>query len=147
MVNNVKRKLAFGVLIWFVLLLIYLPIFVLVIFSFSESRAMGTGSFDFGFGAWSDLFASRDIWTAVGNTFLIATISASLAVLIGTMASVGIARMRRRTRGLLEEGVQLGAEDKHDAEDVQVEREHEEHAKDRVGVVGREERHVEREDR
>lgn len=95
-----KRKLLFGLLIWGMLLIIYLPIFILVIFSFSEGP-MSFQNFQFGLGTWSAFFGDRRLMGAVQNTVIVATVSALLAVIMGTVASVGIVRLRRRTQGVI----------------------------------------------
>lgn len=98
MKKKLLTRLGFGLFLWLVLLVMYLPIFILVVFSFSETRTIDFGNFEFGFGLYRELFQDQDIREAVINTVIIATISAFVATIIGTMACVGILRMKRRAK-------------------------------------------------
>ncbi|MDR0975848.1 MAG: ABC transporter permease [Christensenellaceae bacterium] len=99
------KKIFSRLFIFFVLLLLYLPIMVLVVFSFSEAGRTITfdafKDFKFGFGLYKSLFANEAIMTAVGNTVLIAIISSLIATIIGTLACTGIQAMKQKSRNLL----------------------------------------------
>lgn len=78
----------------------YLPIVVMIVFSFnqSKSRAVFTG---FTFDWYKQLFRDEMIWSALGLSLVIALVSATVATLLGTMASVGINRFKRAPRTLI----------------------------------------------
>jgi len=65
----------------------------MVFFSFNESKstAVFTG---FSFKWYAELFASSDTITAVQNTLILALASATIATVLGTMAAVGLYRMK-----------------------------------------------------
>ncbi|MCL2587526.1 MAG: ABC transporter permease [Firmicutes bacterium] len=92
-----KQKIFFGILIAVVLAVIYTPIVIIVIYSFSTNATMG-GSFSFGFDLYRDLFSRSDIMPAFWNSMLLATVSAFLATIIGTMACLTIWKMSARWR-------------------------------------------------
>lgn len=92
-----KQKIFFGILIGFVLAIIYTPIAIILVYSFSTNAVMG-GGFDFGFGLYRDLFAHPDIMPAVWNSLILAVISSLLATTIGTMACLTIWKMSARAR-------------------------------------------------
>jgi len=83
-----KRILASSY-IWILLLLMYLPVIILIIFSFTDSLTIGAWN-GFTFKLYIDLFQNREIMTAVGNTLLLALISALIATLLGTIGAIGV---------------------------------------------------------
>ena len=93
-----KQKIIFGGIIALALLVIYLPTILIVIFSFSQHATMSWSNYDFGFGLFRDLFANRSIMPAVLNSFILATVSALLAVIIGTMACLTFNNLTGRWR-------------------------------------------------
>lgn len=88
-----------NIFIYAMLSVMYLPIVILIIFSFSGSSGIGAwGNFEFTFSLYGDLFASEEILSAVGNTFLIAGVSSVAGTLIGTVSAIGIYYLHRRVR-------------------------------------------------
>lgn len=79
---------------------LYLPIAVMIAFSFnkSKSRTVWAG---FTFDWYKQLFRNEAVLNALLLSVVLALVSAAFATLIGTMAAVGINRMRRTTRGLV----------------------------------------------
>lgn len=86
--NFIKR---FYLIIIFIFL--YSPIVTLMIFSFNDSKSMGKWS-GFTFRWYVELFQNDRIKTALGYTLLIAVISSIIATIIGTIAAIGIHRMK-----------------------------------------------------
>ena len=87
-----------------ILALLYAPIIMVVIFSFSNSSNF---NFDNGldFGAYVAIFKSDkspELWSAIGNTFLIASVASVIATLMGTFASIGIFNLGKRMRRTVE---------------------------------------------
>lgn len=78
----------------------YLPIAVMIIFSFnkSKSRSIFTG---FTFDWYKQLFRNDMILSALGLSLIVAFVAATVATLLGTMASVGINRYKRGPRTLI----------------------------------------------
>ncbi len=97
-----KRKAGWAsqLYIWLVLFVMYLPMIVVVIYSFNSSRYSNWEGFSW---TWYErLFSDRDIMQTLKNSLVLAFFSCSLAILLGTMGAVGMARSRFRTQGLLE---------------------------------------------
>lgn len=87
-----------------ILAILYAPIVFIIIYSFSGSS---TFNFDegFTFSSYEAIFTSDkspDLWDAVGNTFLIATVSAICATVMGTCAAIGIFALGKRSRRTIE---------------------------------------------
>lgn len=78
-----------------VFVFLYLPILVLIVFSFNESksRANWTG---FSLHWYRELFHNELILSSLRNTLIIALAASVIALVLGTMAAVGIYAMRRK---------------------------------------------------
>lgn len=72
-----------------VLALLYAPILVLAVFSFSSTDTIGTKG-DFSLVHYAKLFGDKTILTMIGNTLLLALLSAALSTALGTIAALGI---------------------------------------------------------
>ena len=85
----------------FVLLLLFLPIFILIAFSFNESRlnVVFTG---FTFEWYAKLFSNTDLLEAFGNTIIIAVLSTTISTVIGVLSAVGLKKYHFRGHGLIE---------------------------------------------
>ncbi len=96
MIKSAAKK-AYLALIF---LILYAPIFTLVILSFNNTKTRSRWD---GFtGKWYiRLFQNEDIMNALYTTLIIALLSALIATLIGTAASLGIQAMKPRMRTLL----------------------------------------------
>ena len=73
---------------------LYLPILLLVLFSFNDSRLVTVwGGFSLKW--YGELFSNRQLLDAAWVTLRIAFLSASLALVLGTLASIALVRFRR----------------------------------------------------
>ena len=81
----------------FIFLLLYAPIVVLIIFSFNanKSRAKWGG---FTLDWYRELLRDTEIMQALTTTLTVAVLSSLIAVILGTMAAVGIHAMRRKLK-------------------------------------------------
>lgn len=83
---------AFMILVFGIL---YIPMMVLVLFSFNASKS--TGNFTgFSFRWYIELFRDSATFVALRNTLILAVCSAVIATVIGTLAAVGIYKMKNR---------------------------------------------------
>ena len=82
-------------LTWFIFLFLYAPLLVMMFFSFNAGRstAVFTG---FSLKWYMELFTNRDTMQALQNTLILATLSSVIATLLGTMAAVGVFKMKSR---------------------------------------------------
>ncbi len=94
------KNTAKKIYIAFIFLLLYAPIATLMVLSFNASKTRAKwGGFTFHW--YSRLFQNREILEALGNTLLIAVISAFVATVIGTIACVAMTGMQKRSRAIL----------------------------------------------
>ncbi len=92
--------------VWALLALMYAPILVLVIFSFTDSPKLGIWN-GFTFSLYRDLFLDKKVQTAIGNTIIIALISATLSTFLGTIGAIGVFESKKRTKRILEFSTQI----------------------------------------
>lgn len=90
--------------LFIILAILYAPIILLVIYSFSNSANF---NFDngFTFDAYIAIFKSDkspELWSAIGNTFLIAAVASVVSTIMGTFASIGIFNLGKRSRRVVE---------------------------------------------
>jgi spermidine/putrescine transport system permease protein len=92
-----------------ILLLMYLPIFLLILFSFIDSRVVGVigPNNSFTFDLYRRLFLNDKAMEALGNTFLVAFVSSLLSTLLGTFGAIGIYYMKQRGKKLFETLTQI----------------------------------------
>lgn len=91
-----KRKLE-KLYMAFIIFLLYAPIFTLIVLSFNSSRTRAKwGGFTLQW--YQALFADEDIMNALYTTLVIALLSAIIATVLGTAASVGITSMKPRAK-------------------------------------------------
>ena len=96
----VKKVLAYSY-VYLILLLMYVPILVLILFSFTNATYIGTWN-GFSFDLYVSLFESEEIMVAIGNTLIIAVISAVCSTILGTLGAVGGHYLKQKSRAALE---------------------------------------------
>ena len=88
---KIISKLYIGLIIFF----LYAPLAVMVVFSFNSSNS--TSVLDgFSLHWYSELFKNSAVLNALGNTLILAFLSAIIATILGTSAAVGIFSYRKR---------------------------------------------------
>lgn len=106
------KKIFANIYVYFILFLMYLPILVLIAFSFSTNGTIAIGEaynpgFDLYINLFSDTQVAREIWTAVGNTLIIAVISAMVSVVLGTLGAIGTFYCKRKAQKSIEVVTQI----------------------------------------
>ncbi len=96
------KKILAKAYLWVLLALLYAPLVFIAIFSFTESRVLGNWT-GFSTRLYANIFSgdmqgSSSLLLAVENTLLIALVSATVSMLLGTVAAIGIYNLRARTR-------------------------------------------------
>ena len=89
--------------LWILLALLYSPILIIMIFSFTEAKVLGNWT-GFSTKLYSSLFAGgvqRSLVSALGNTFAIAMIAATVSTILGSIAAIGIFNLRSRPRQIM----------------------------------------------
>jgi len=83
-----------------IMIFLYAPIFTMTILSFNSSKSRTRwGGFTLDW--YSQLFSSATIIDAFKNTIIIAILSAIIATILGTMASVGINSMKKAPKSIV----------------------------------------------
>ena len=96
---------------WFILIVvltaIYLPLVMIIVYSFSTSQSVGGEYGKFTFTLYSKLFQNEKLLDATKNTLIIGLVSALVATVLGTTASVGIHYMRTKIRSVVDAASQI----------------------------------------
>lgn len=100
------KKVLLRLFVYLILFLMYLPIFVLIVFSFTATDSIGIWG-GFTFQLYGDLFQNSALMKAVGNTVLIAFVSAIVSTIIGTLGAVGTFYSSKRYKKFIETATQL----------------------------------------
>lgn len=93
--------------IYLIMLLLYAPIFVLIVFSFTEGTNLGDFSQGFSFQLYTNLFTDPEIMAALGNTIILAVLSAIISTILGTCGAIGAYYSKKRTRNVIENVTQI----------------------------------------
>ena len=72
---------------------LYAPILILMVYSFNESKYRTWTGFSFKW--YVELFSDTKIMDALTNTILVAVVAAVLSTIIGTIAAIGIAGLKK----------------------------------------------------
>lgn len=83
------------------ILLMYFPLVMVVIFSFNESR-LSANFTGFSFEWYETLANDRDLKEALFNSILLGVLSCGISAVIGTLGAVGMARVKYKTKGMME---------------------------------------------
>ena len=85
-----QRKWSFSkTVLWFTLLFLFVPLFVIIIYSFNDSKGAEFTSVSLRW--YKELFLnSGALWQALFNSLIVALSSALVSTLLGTMASIGV---------------------------------------------------------
>lgn len=83
------------------ILLMYFPLVMVVIFSFNESR-LSANFTGFSLKWYETLSNDRDLKEALFNSILLGVLSCGISAVIGTLGAVGMARVKYKTKGMME---------------------------------------------
>ena len=83
------------------ILLMYFPLVMVVIFSFNESR-LSANFTGFSLKWYETLAHDRDLKEALFNSILLGVLSCGISAVIGTLGAVGMARVKYKTKGMME---------------------------------------------
>jgi len=95
------KKVVGNIYIYFILFLMYLPILFLMVFSFTDAPITGMWN-GFTLRLYRDVFLHSKIMPALLNTLLIASVSALVATLLGTVGAIGVFYMRKKPKQIME---------------------------------------------
>lgn len=97
-----KKKLGvpFKIYIALIILFLYAPIIVMIFMSFNSGNTTVWKGFSMKW--YGELFRSRTIMNALGNTLLVAVLASLLATVLGTTAAIGINNFRGKKRAIIQ---------------------------------------------
>lgn len=96
-----RRSKIAGVYLGVMLTLMYVPILLVIVYSFNESRISSVwGGFSLKW--YAELFRDRSYLEAMTNSLVLATLSSLCAAVIGTLAAVGMPKVRWRSKNVIE---------------------------------------------
>lgn len=95
-----KRKWS-NLYLAIMILLMYFPLVMVVIFSFNESR-LSANFTGFSLKWYETLANDRDLKEALFNSILLGVLSCGISAIIGTLGAVGMARVKYKTKGMME---------------------------------------------
>ncbi len=105
--NRIIHKVVGQSVIWLVLILMYVPILVLIASSFTNTEIIGSWGAPSG-ELYVKLFNDPEILTALGNTIIIAVVSAIIATILGTCGAIGVFYSKKKwTREVVENVTQI----------------------------------------
>lgn len=78
-----------------IFIFLFAPIVVLLVFSFNESKSLSVFS-GFSWKWYTELFRDRNTLESVKNTLLLAAVATAISTVMGTMAAVGINKLRSK---------------------------------------------------
>ena len=80
---------------FFVYVLLYAPLLIMIFFSFNSSRSTTVfGGFSLKW--YNEFFSNKEIMNALSNTIIVAILSAVIATVLGTVAAVGMYRIKNK---------------------------------------------------
>jgi spermidine/putrescine transport system permease protein len=98
--NKIRAGLSKGYLV-FMILLLYLPIFVLIISSFNASPRNKAQWGGFSLQGYRDLLGNDTMMQALGTTLLLALLAALAATVLGTFVCIGMMGMKKSSRAFI----------------------------------------------
>jgi spermidine/putrescine transport system substrate-binding protein len=99
---SARRSSRFqGIYLGVILALMYVPIILVIVYSFNQSRISSVWE-GFSLRWYRELFRDKDLLQSVVNSLILATISSVSAAVIGTLAAVGMPRVKLRSKGVVE---------------------------------------------
>ena len=96
------RKILGKFYIYFVLLLMYVPILVLIFYSFFNVGQIGSPLNEPTLKLYSDLFKNEEIMIALGNTIILALVSAVTSTVLGTLGAIGTFFSGKKAKAAIE---------------------------------------------
>ena len=98
--SKVGKILALA-FVYFFLILMYAPLLYVSVYSFTDAKVTGVWQ-NFSFKTYITLFnissnlKAQEIWTAAGNTVIVAVLAGLIATILGTLGAIGIFYARKK---------------------------------------------------
>ena len=85
-------KKFYKIYLWFIILLLYLPIAVLILFSFNSEKSFVFMGFSLKW--YGELFKNELLMDSLVNTLQIAALASLISTVLGTMAAIGLKNLK-----------------------------------------------------
>ena len=95
-----KKTFSF-IYIFIILSFLYLPILLMIFFSFNSNSTVITMFEGFTLQNYIDIFKDSKLISVLLNSLLIAFLSATFSSILGTMATLGIYNLKKRTKKIV----------------------------------------------
>ena len=96
----VKKIFAYSY-VYLILAILYLPVLYLIAYSFTGAEILGQWQ-GFTLDLYKSLFTNKEVMTALGNTLILACVSALCSTVIGSLGAIGIYYCKKGIRRLTE---------------------------------------------
>ncbi|MDR0914319.1 MAG: ABC transporter permease [Oscillospiraceae bacterium] len=94
------KKIGSKIYVFLIMLFLYAPLGVLIAYSFNNGKTTVWKGFTWKW--YEQLFGDEAIMSALGNSLIIAFLSAAIATVFGTIAAIGIRNYRGKSRTLVQ---------------------------------------------
>ena len=95
--NSKIANIYLGIILFFM----YFPIAMVVLYSFNDSRLTVSWK-GFSLQWYEKLFSNQALMEALGNSLLLGVLSCFLSAVLGTLGAVGLAKLKWKTKGIIE---------------------------------------------
>lgn len=96
------KKIIGKAYIFFILILMYVPVLVLIAYSFTTEKIIGNWNGVFTLELYKNLFLNEEIMIALANTIVIAVISAVVSTILGTIGAIGVFYLGKKSKSIME---------------------------------------------
>lgn len=100
-VSEERRHVGLWTYFWVYVLVLYVPIAILAVFSFHNSDVLALPWKDFSLRWYREMLAASNLLASLRTSLLVGLLSATLAVVLGALAGLAIARFRFPGRRVL----------------------------------------------
>ena len=95
--SGIVTKIYFGLIFFF----LYMPIGIMIFMSFNSGKNSTVWK-GFSLKWYGELFKSKELMNALGNTLLIALLASVFATILGTAAAIGINNFKGKSRAVIQ---------------------------------------------
>lgn len=95
--SGIVTKIYFGLIFFF----LYMPIGIMIFMSFNKGKNSTVWK-GFSLKWYGELFKSKELMNALGNTLIIALLASVFATILGTAAAIGIHNFKGKSRAIIQ---------------------------------------------
>ena len=95
--SGIVTKIYFGLIFFF----LYMPIGIMIFMSFNSGKNSTVWK-GFSLKWYGELFKSKELMNALGNTLIVALLASIFATILGTAAAIGIHNFKGKSRAVIQ---------------------------------------------